>query len=40
MPWEGEPTAIAHRLELLSGLELDENEGLRILDAAAWRAKH
>jgi eukaryotic-like serine/threonine-protein kinase len=39
LPWEGEPATVARRLEVLTGLELDDNEGLRVLDAAAWQER-
>lgn len=38
-PWEGDPAAIARRIESLTGMELDDNDGLHILDAAAWRER-
>jgi WD40 repeat protein/tRNA A-37 threonylcarbamoyl transferase component Bud32 len=37
LPWEDEPAAVVRRLEVLAGLELDDNEGLRVLDAATWQ---
>ncbi len=36
VPWEGEPAAISMRTEVLTGMELDDSEGLRVLDPAAW----
>ncbi len=36
VPWTGEPAAISMRTEVLTGMELDDSEGLRVLDAAAW----
>jgi WD40 repeat protein len=39
VPWEGEPADIVRRVEVLTGLELDENEGLRVLDAATWQER-
>jgi WD40 repeat protein len=38
-PWEGDPAAIARRIERLTGMELDDNDGLHILDVAAWRER-
>jgi WD40 repeat protein len=37
VPWEGEPTALLHRIEIVTGLRLDDNEALRILDAVTWQ---
>jgi WD40 repeat protein/tRNA A-37 threonylcarbamoyl transferase component Bud32 len=39
VPWQGEPPLVARQVEMLTGIELDDNEGLRILDAAAWRER-
>jgi WD40 repeat protein/tRNA A-37 threonylcarbamoyl transferase component Bud32 len=38
-PWEGEPSAVARRVEVLTGLELDDNDGVRVLDAATWQVR-
>jgi WD40 repeat protein len=38
-PWEGDPPEIVHRTEMLTGMELDENEGLKVLDAAACQER-
>jgi WD40 repeat protein/tRNA A-37 threonylcarbamoyl transferase component Bud32 len=34
---EGEPEAIGRRIEVLTGMELDDADGLRVLDAASWQ---
>jgi WD40 repeat protein len=39
VPWEGEPADIVRRVEVLTGLELDDHEALHVLDAAAWQAR-
>jgi WD40 repeat protein len=36
LPWQGEPAAISMRTEVLTGMKLDDSEGLRFLDPAAW----
>jgi WD40 repeat protein len=38
-PWAGESQAVTRRVEVLTGLELDANEGLRVLDAATWQER-
>ncbi len=37
IPWEGDPASVGLRVEALTGMELDDSEGLRILDAASWQ---
>ena len=34
VPWEGDPAAISKRIEVLTGMKLDDSEGLRFLDPA------
>jgi WD40 repeat protein/serine/threonine protein kinase len=36
VPLMGEPAAISRRTEVLTGMELDASEGVRVLDPAAW----
>jgi WD40 repeat protein/tRNA A-37 threonylcarbamoyl transferase component Bud32 len=36
VPWKGEPAAISMWIEVLTGMGLDDREGPRILDPAAW----
>jgi WD40 repeat protein/tRNA A-37 threonylcarbamoyl transferase component Bud32 len=37
--WAGEPALVSQRVEALTGMELDDSEGPRILDAAAWQKR-
>jgi WD40 repeat protein/tRNA A-37 threonylcarbamoyl transferase component Bud32 len=37
LPLEGEPDRLVHWTEVLTGLSLDKNEGLTVLDAESWR---
>ena len=36
VPWKGDPAEIFARTEVLTGMTLDDREGLRFLDPAAW----
>jgi hypothetical protein len=36
-PLEGEAERIAVWVRVLTGMDLDENDAVRVLDAAAWR---
>jgi WD40 repeat protein len=38
-PWSGSPADVIRRTEVLTGMEVDENEGIRVLDAAAWQER-